>query len=136
MDGQLRALVFTMLVVALTPVSHSYQWPKPNTYMTRWDKVNLDEILESKRLLQHYFNCLMNKGPCPPDGQELKRALPEALKTACAKCSNSQREGAIKVIKYLREYEPKKFGILANKYDPQGVYRHRYLESEYQSNST
>lgn len=50
-----------------------YPWPKPNTYMTRWDKVNLDEILDSKRLLQHYFNCLMSKGPCPPDGLELKR---------------------------------------------------------------
>nr|QJT73566.1 chemosensory protein 7 [Encarsia formosa] len=50
-----------------------YLWPKPNTYTTRWDKVNLDEILGSKRLLQHYFNCLVNKGPCPPDGRELKR---------------------------------------------------------------
>ena len=49
-----------------------YLWPKQNTYITRWDKVNLDEILASKRLLQHYFNCLISKGPCPPDGMEIK----------------------------------------------------------------
>ncbi|XP_001600188.1 ejaculatory bulb-specific protein 3-like [Nasonia vitripennis] len=109
--------------------SHGYPWPQPNTYITRWDKVNLDEILDSKRLLQHYFNCLMSKGPCPPDGLELKRNLPEALANACAKCSKSQIEGAVKVIRYLREFEPVKFEILANKYDPQGIYRKMYFEA-------
>ena len=29
-------------------------------------------------------------------------ALPEALATACAKCTKSQIEGAVKVIRYLR----------------------------------
>ncbi|XP_011502594.1 PREDICTED: ejaculatory bulb-specific protein 3-like [Ceratosolen solmsi marchali] len=109
-------------------IADGHLWLRPHSYVTRWDKVNVDEILASKRLLQHYFNCLVSKGPCPPDGRELRRALPEALEDACAKCTKSQREGAIKVIRYLREFEPEKFEILASKYDPHGVYRKKYLE--------
>ncbi|XP_043471776.1 allergen Tha p 1-like [Leptopilina heterotoma] len=123
------ALILCLIFLLTGPRdTYGYLWPKQNTYMTRWDKVNLNEILDSKRLLQYYFNCLMSKGPCPPDGMELKRALPEALANACAKCTKSQIEGSVKVIRYLREFEPNKFEILANKYDPKGIYRQKYFE--------
>ncbi|THK33134.1 ejaculatory bulb-specific protein 3 [Diachasma alloeum] len=132
-----QVLVFFLFtVVILTRDIECYTWPRRNTYMTRWDKVNLDEILQNKRLLHHYFRCLMGVGPCPPDGQELKRVLPEALETACAKCSKSQKEGAIYVIKYLREYMPKKLEMLANRYDPDGKYRRRYYHSTSVDNNT
>lgn len=71
-----RLLIFALILCFIFFIAprgtFGYLWPKRNTYMTRWDKVNLNEILDSKRLLQHYFNCLMSKGPCPPDGMELK----------------------------------------------------------------
>lgn len=68
------ALILCLVFLLTGPRdTYGYLWPKQNTYMTRWDKVNLNEILDSKRLLQYYFNCLMSKGPCPPDGMELKR---------------------------------------------------------------
>lgn len=55
-------------------------------YTTKYDGVNLDEILKSDRLLNNYFKCLMETGKCTPDGNELKRTLPDALKTECSKC--------------------------------------------------
>lgn len=55
-------------------------------YTTKYDGVNLDEILKSDRLLNNYFKCLMETGKCTPDGNELKRTLPDALKTDCSKC--------------------------------------------------
>jgi hypothetical protein len=55
-------------------------------YTTKYDGVNLDEILKSERLLNNYFKCLMETGKCTPDGNELKRTLPDALKTDCSKC--------------------------------------------------
>nr|QHN69075.1 chemosensory protein 3 [Sirex noctilio]QHN69082.1 chemosensory protein 3 [Sirex nitobei] len=130
MEVRLLAFKTILCLVVLTDLkgAQGYLWPKQDTYTTRWDKVNVDDILDSKRLLQYYFNCLMSRGPCPPDGQELRRVLPEALNTACAKCTKSQIEGSVKVIRYLREFEPKKFENLADKYDPQGIYRRRYLE--------
>lgn len=41
-------------------------------YTNKYDNINLDEILENKRLLKNYVNCLLDKGNCSPDGQELK----------------------------------------------------------------
>lgn len=57
-------------------------------YTTKYDNVNLDEILKSERLLNNYFKCLMETGKCTPDGNELKRTLPDALKTECSKCKS------------------------------------------------
>lgn len=42
-------------------------------YTTKYDNINLDQILSNKRLLSGYTNCLLDKGPCSPDGTELKR---------------------------------------------------------------
>lgn len=43
-----------------------------DTYTTKYDGIDLDEILTSDRLLTGYVNCLLDKGPCTPDGKELK----------------------------------------------------------------
>lgn len=44
-------------------------------YTTKYDNVDLDEILNNKRLLKNYVNCLLEKGNCTPDGQELKSEI-------------------------------------------------------------
>jgi hypothetical protein len=41
-------------------------------YTSKFDNVNLDQILRSERLLNNYHKCLMDKGPCTPDAAELK----------------------------------------------------------------
>lgn len=43
-----------------------------NSYETKYDGIDLDEILKSERLLNNYVKCLMTEGPCTPDGYELK----------------------------------------------------------------
>lgn len=72
-------IVAVCLIVAATAAPQS-------SYTTKYDGVNLDEILKSDRLLNNYFKCLMETGKCTPDGNELKRTLPDALKTECSKC--------------------------------------------------
>lgn len=44
-------------------------------YTTKYDNIDLDEIIKSDRLLKNYVNCLLGKGKCTPDGLELKRKL-------------------------------------------------------------
>ena len=46
--------------------------------------------------------------------------LPDALATACSKCSEKQRNGAIKVIKALEKDHPDEWKKLLNKWDPDG----------------
>jgi Insect pheromone-binding family, A10/OS-D len=71
-------IVFAMVIVGMVNAQVKYT--------TKYDGVNLDEILKSDRLLNNYFKCLMETGKCTPDGNELKRTLPDALKNECSKC--------------------------------------------------
>lgn len=41
-------------------------------YTTKYDNMDLDQILHTERLLQNYVKCLMDEGPCTPDGAELR----------------------------------------------------------------
>lgn len=42
------------------------------TYDNKYDNIDIDEILQSERLLTNYIKCLGDKGPCTPDGKLLK----------------------------------------------------------------
>lgn len=57
-------LVFSIVVA----VSYS----DDGKYTTKYDNIDLDEILNSDRLLKNYFECVMERGKCTPDGTELK----------------------------------------------------------------
>lgn len=45
----------------------------PEKYTTKFDNVNIDEILNNDRLVNSYFKCLMDQGKCTPEGEEVKR---------------------------------------------------------------
>lgn len=102
-------------------------WAKPgSTYTDKWDHINVDEILESDRLLKGYVDCLLDKGRCTPDGKELKTTLPDALENECSKCTKKQKEGSDKVIKHLVNKRPDLWKQLSTKFDPENIYQERY----------
>lgn len=43
-----------------------------NSYDSKFDNVDLDEILNQERLLNNYIKCLESQGPCTPDAKMLK----------------------------------------------------------------
>nr|ABM55580.1 OS-D-like protein [Maconellicoccus hirsutus] len=91
-------------------------------YTTRYDNINLEEILSSKRLVNNYVQCLVNGKPCSPEGLELRKILPDALKTKCSKCSDKQKQGALKVIQTVQKDYPEEWKKLVAKWDPTGEY--------------
>lgn len=97
-------------------------------YTTKFDNIDLDQILKSDRLFNNYFKCLLDQGKCTPDGRELKRLLPDALQTHCSKCSDRQREGTDRVVRYLIDNKPQQWETLRKKYDPQNVFIDQYRE--------
>ncbi|EFA07577.1 chemosensory protein 19 precursor [Tribolium castaneum] len=97
-------------------------------YTTKYDNINVDEILASERLLKNYFNCIMDRGACTPDADELKRVLPDALKSDCAKCSEKQKEMTKKVIHFLSHNKQQMWKELTAKYDPDGIYFEKYKD--------
>ncbi|XP_055548418.1 ejaculatory bulb-specific protein 3-like [Wyeomyia smithii] len=97
-------------------------------YTTKYDSIDVDEIVNSDRLFNNYFKCLMDEGACTPEGNELKRVLPDALENNCAKCSEKQKETTTKVIKNLTENRPEQWKALKAKYDPDNKYSSKYSE--------
>lgn len=49
------------------------------SYTSKFDNINVDEILHSDRLLNNYFKCLMDEGRCTAEGNELKRTYNKIL---------------------------------------------------------
>jgi hypothetical protein len=45
---------------------------KQKTYTTKYDNVDVDSILGNNRILSNYIKCMLDEGPCTPDGRELK----------------------------------------------------------------
>lgn len=61
------------LVVAVLAIFLVYVAARPEEkYTTKYDNVDLNEIIQNKRLLKNYVFCLLGKGNCTPDGAELK----------------------------------------------------------------
>ena len=41
-------------------------------YTSRYDNIDLDSILGNQRALNVMVKCLLEKGPCSPEGKELR----------------------------------------------------------------
>ncbi|XP_065083462.1 ejaculatory bulb-specific protein 3-like [Ochlerotatus camptorhynchus] len=115
---------FFVVALALIAVAAAQD---ESMYTNKFDNINLDEILQSNRLFKNYYNCLTDAGPCTPEGNELKRVLPEALETNCAKCSQKQRESGTRAIKYATENRPEEWKVLRARFDPENKYVEQYL---------
>ncbi|XP_045501655.1 allergen Tha p 1-like [Colias croceus] len=102
-------------------------WSK-STYTDKYDNINVDEVLQSERLLKGYVECLMDRSRCPPDAKTLKETLPDALEHECNKCTAKQKTNADKVIKHLVNKRPELWKELATKYDPDNIYQERYKD--------
>lgn len=115
------ALSFLIVMALLAFVSGADE-----QYTTKYDNVDVEEILRSDRLFNNYYKCLIDQGKCTPDARELKKFLPDALKTGCSKCSEKQRANSDKVLRYILDKKPEEWKVLQAKYDPEGIYYSKY----------
>lgn len=61
--------VCALYVVVGQDVSNMNRMPK---YDSRYDYLDVDAILDSKRLVRNYVECLINQQRCTPEGKALK----------------------------------------------------------------
>ncbi|XP_068620572.1 ejaculatory bulb-specific protein 3-like [Battus philenor] len=95
-------------------------------YTDRYDNLNLDEIMSNKRLLASYIKCVLDKGRCAPEAKELKLHLIDAVQNSCLKCTEFQKTGARKVVKFIRENDKDSWEQIKQKYDPNNEYKEKY----------
>lgn len=117
--------LFVVALFALVAVTAAAD----EVYTSKFDNVNVDDILKSDRLFTNYFKCLMDTGRCTPEGSELKRLLPDALKTSCKKCTEKQQVNTDKVLRFISSKKPKQWEELKAKFDPDNVYVVQYREA-------
>ncbi|KAK7865710.1 hypothetical protein R5R35_005505 [Gryllus longicercus] len=114
------ALALLAAVVALAAAA-----PK-ETYSTKYDNLDVDAILNNPRTLDAYFKCMVDQGPCTPEGREFRKNLPDALATDCSKCSDAQKNLIRKVSKHLIQHHPDKWEQVKKKFDPKGEHHDRF----------
>ncbi|KAI4483535.1 hypothetical protein M0804_007795 [Polistes exclamans] len=56
----------------------------------------------------------------------VSESLPDALANGCSKCSEKQKAGSEKVIRYLINQRPKLWEKLSKKYDPTGEFQKKF----------
>nr|XP_022911056.1 uncharacterized protein LOC111422079 [Onthophagus taurus] len=100
------------------------------TYTTKYDNIDIDEVIKNERLVKRYVECLLETGACTPDGLELRNNMPDAIATNCASCSEKQKEGSEKFIAFLIDEKPEYWNPLQLKYDPSGEYTRKYMENK------
>ncbi|XP_068620558.1 ejaculatory bulb-specific protein 3-like [Battus philenor] len=129
----MASVIFNLLFIFLICYHLSASSP---VYTSKYDNVNLDEVVSNERLLSGYINCLLDQGPCTPDGKELKTNLPDAIANNCKSCTERQRDGADKVMHHIIDNRPDDWEKLEQKYQSDGTYKKQYLESVIKRNST
>lgn len=120
-------LIFCKILTVTLTATRAEQSVK---YDSRYDNVDLDEILKSKRLFDNYIKCLLYDGVCTPDGKMLKDNIPDAIESRCKKCTDKQRFGSEKVIRFIIDNRPDDWKQMEAKYDPEGKYKKEYLEEK------
>ncbi|XP_029726819.1 ejaculatory bulb-specific protein 3 [Aedes albopictus] len=119
----MKSLCLIVFGVAALAATVSAQQQK---YTDKFDNINVDQVLSNDRILNNYLKCLLEKGPCTQEGRELKKTLPDALRTNCEKCSEKQRTNSRKVISHLESKKPAEWKKLLDKYDPEGIYKSKF----------
>lgn len=59
-------------ILALGLVAVVLARPQGTTYTTKYDNIDIENIIKNERLLNNYVGCLLDKNPCSPEGSELK----------------------------------------------------------------
>jgi hypothetical protein len=70
-------LLLVLLVAVLSTAD------KPKEYTTKYDNVDVERILSNGRILTNYIKCMLDEGPCTPEGRELKSKLAALYMHGC-----------------------------------------------------
>ena len=57
------SVIVGITTVAAAPADH---------YQSRYDHLDIESILNNRRMVNYYAACLLSQGPCPPQGLDLK----------------------------------------------------------------
>ncbi|KAK7873844.1 hypothetical protein R5R35_005709 [Gryllus longicercus] len=95
-----------------------------DTYSSRFDDTDLDAILADEGRVDQYVRCFLAEkdDDCDEVGRRVKAVLAEALTTDCAKCTERQKVGLPKTVRFLARERPDAWEQIQGKFDPKRRY--------------
>ncbi|XP_024217760.1 ejaculatory bulb-specific protein 3 [Halyomorpha halys] len=96
-------------------------------YQTRFETVDVDSILNNRRLMDAYTKCYLDKGPCAPPAREAKKYFAEIFRTNCGKCSREQKKQIKTAFSKLITVRPQDFQKIFAKYNPGNTHWNSFM---------
>ncbi|KAB0804920.1 hypothetical protein PPYR_01890 [Photinus pyralis] len=93
-----------------------------------FDKLDVDEILASERLVNNYIGCAKKISPCTKEGLKLRELVPKTLKNKCADCSEERKAKVYKILEWMIQNRPDDFLEIETMYDKEHVYRGEFAD--------
>nr|CAD7429160.1 unnamed protein product [Timema monikensis] len=100
----------------------TFPLPSETKYNNRYDRLDIDAILNNQRTLNSYIKCLLDQGSCTAEGRTLKEHITEAMETSCEKCTDTQKKLMRKATKFLIENRPEDWKNIQEYYDKEGKF--------------
>ncbi|CAG9563975.1 unnamed protein product [Danaus chrysippus] len=114
----MRSLILLMILTVTCVLS----------YDEKYDSVDVDAILADDGQFTSYLDCFLDKAPCTTEySKEFREKLPEVIKTACEKCSDTQKVKVRKFVKAIFEKKPELAQEFRTKFDPSGEHEPAFL---------
>ncbi|XP_014243438.1 ejaculatory bulb-specific protein 3-like [Cimex lectularius] len=115
----LRPLI---LLTFLFVLATSFEVPKGIAF-----DIDVDSVLNNKRLLDAYTKCFLDKGPCAGAPREMKKNFASIFSTNCSTCTKVQKKQVRSAFNKLREKKPQEFHKIFEKYNPGNTHLQRFL---------
>ncbi|KZC11655.1 Ejaculatory bulb-specific protein 3 [Dufourea novaeangliae] len=85
-------------------------------YSSKYDDIDIEEILANTKLREQYLKCYLETGPCvTADAKYFKDRFPEAFVTKCKKCTPKQVIFFDKISEWFTENEPEMWKAVIEK---------------------
>ncbi|XP_018358864.1 PREDICTED: ejaculatory bulb-specific protein 3-like [Trachymyrmex cornetzi] len=85
-------------------------------YSDEFDNIDIQTVFNNKGLIEDYYNCFMEIGPCKTPQQRFFTGIfSEAFQTKCKKCTEKQKIIIEKGIEWFQKNEPEKWDRIVAK---------------------
>nr|QRI42716.1 chemosensory protein 21 [Agrilus planipennis] len=113
--------VFCLLAIAFTLAVVLEAMPQKDL-SAKYENLDVDAILKNKRTLNSYIKCVLDQGPCTPEGRDLKENINKNLATKCAECTVRQKQIVRKATRFVMKNNPEDWQKIVKHYDPDNKY--------------
>ncbi|KYN04244.1 Putative odorant-binding protein A10 [Cyphomyrmex costatus] len=85
-------------------------------YSDKYDNTDPMSILQNDKLRDEWYNCFMEKAPCPTeDAKFFQEIFSESLQTKCKKCTQRQKELQLIMKNWYEQNNPERWKALVTK---------------------